>query len=142
MIFDYSETEPGKYKPILEIEIFSIDGKKSFTTRLIVDSGSDMTIIDERLALLIGIDLRLCTDGQAAWGIGKKKYINTKQAEVKIQFSKVSKSSTEKSRVVKSSVAFANLGDSFGVLGHVGFFEHHKIMFNARNNKFYIDHEE
>ena len=139
MIFQYTLIESsGNNKPILTVGLFSKDGKEGISTSLIVDSGADMTLIDSRLASLLGIDLLKCTKGKTVWGFGSKKNnIITYQAEIKIEFT----DGKNKSRRILSDVAFIDIEDGYGVLGQKGFFEYHKISFDRKKNKFYIDEE-
>lgn len=143
MVCDYKDwtsdrTGETHSKPILQVEIINPETGLTEYPYLIVDSGADKTLIDERFAKMIGLDLSNAEkhkSGQTIWGYGSTRGIKVKEAKIKIRV-------LEQKRAFTADVGFMPMkGNEIGVLGQQGFFEFHKISFVRSKKKFYIDED-
>jgi Aspartyl protease len=117
------------YRPLIEIEVGG--EKKSRIFKALVDSGTDVTIMDSAIAELLGIDSKNRTSAQIS-GVGEAK--DGFVAPVSLRVEKFP------DRVYNFEVIFAeNLSNNFEIiLGQQDFFRNFDVMFKKSEDSFYI----
>lgn len=127
--FKYTTTPNNNPRPILKVEFSSLDEKNVLQPYMLVDSGSDVTVIDIQLAPLLGVTISKCTKGTIT-GVGGTKLV-AYQSKLLIKML---------DRKTLIDVVFCDLIEKgYGMLGQRGFFEHFIVSFNGNKKLFSVE---
>lgn len=127
--FPYTTTPNSNPRPIVKVQVSSLDGEYVRYPYMLVDSGADITVINIELEELLGVDLKNCKVSEIT-GVGGAK-LKAYQTRLHIRLQ-------DNSTI--SDVVFAELTEKgYGMLGQKGFFEFYKITFNGGKKKFSIE---
>ena len=111
------------HRPLLNI---LISGKESGNFMALVDSGTDVTMMDSEIAVVLGIDSKGCQTGIASGVGGQKKGFLSK---VKIQV-------PEFKKVITTTVLFVNDLSFPAILGQDDFFRNFHVCFDRSAKEF------
>lgn len=131
--FDYllqtDRKQPGNYvlRPVLEVEVFGPKGSAIFTA--LVDSGTEVTMLDAEIAESLGIDRSKCEPGEAI-GVGGSKSGFISEITLKIE---------KFEDTMTTTVLFVDNFESDMLLGQQDFFNRFIVKFERANKKFYLD---
>ena len=130
MKYDYLGTpqsdsrRPWRWRPWLEVEFATRDGKKAKTVGL-VDSGADEILLDLPFTELLGVDIAKCEEG-TTMGIGGQRQT----------FYRTTLSLTVlHGKPIEVPVCFTKLGVGC-LLGQDGFFDQYRIRFERDHKSF------
>lgn len=116
------------YRPLLEI--YLAGPKMSGTFEGLVDSGSDITMIDYEIAEMLGIDLTKAEAGIASGiGAGKEKGFIAEVTMTTAEFEE---------KIVGNVVFVKSLGFDM-ILGQQDFFRRFNVKFQMYEKKFYLE---
>ena len=116
------------YRPFIDVEIGSETETRRF--KALVDSGTEITVIDQAIAEVLDIDSKNCEHGElSALGVTSKGFL----APVSLKVDKFD-------RVFNFTVLFIeNLSENFDIiLGQQDFFLNFDITFKKSENVFYL----
>lgn len=118
---------PMVYRPSVQIEIRK--GDKSILQMAIVDSGSDITLMDFEIAQFLEIDLGKCKEVNLGGITGKSAGY---ASEITIVVEKFKKE-------VTIPVIFTKELNTGILLGQIGFFDTYKVAFDRKNKTFFLE---
>ena len=118
---------PVVYRSSVQIDIRK--GDKHILQMAIVDSGSDITLMDFEIAQFLEIDLATCDRVNLGGIIGKSVGYSS---EVSIVVEKFKKE-------ISIPVVFTEELNTGILLGQTGFFDNYKITFDRRNRAFSLE---
>ena len=117
------------YRPLLDVEVGGVAESRTF--KALVDSGTDVTVMDIAIAELLGIILEDCTPAQLS-GVGESKsgFI----APISLKIDKFP------NKTFNFDVIFVeNLSSNFEIiLGQQDFFRNFDVTFQKSKNIFYL----
>jgi hypothetical protein len=120
---------------VIDIDIKNKENTISLSYRALLDSGASMSVMHERLAFLLGVDLSK-TQKIEFQGIGDKSKLTGKLYIVELTIVQNKKQFSFDAPMVFSDSISPN---SYGILGRQGFFDHFsEVCFNYPNDKFYL----
>lgn len=129
MEFKYTKVKNSNPRPILKVEMTSLEGSFIEYPYMLVDSGADITVINMELTPLLGVDLKKCAVSEIT-GVGGSK-LKAYQTRLRIKI---------KDRITTSDIVFAKLTEKgYGMLGQKGFFEFYTVVFNGGKEKFSVE---
>jgi hypothetical protein len=127
IITDFDTFEVG-YQPTLSVRIVPRPGFIPFNTTMIVDSGSEDTLLHESVGLAIGLDVRSGkpkdVGGITGGGIGYEHSVKIELKELG-EFLEV------------DAIFVPNMGTS-GILGQRDFFNKYDVLFKRRKLEFIL----
>jgi Aspartyl protease len=120
---------PGSYtyRPSLNVEVSGPTDSGIFTG--LVDSGTEITMIDSQVAEFLGIDRTKCRPATAS-GVGGTRPAFIAQVSLKIE---------KFNEVLTCGVLFVDNLDFDLILGQQDFFNRFLVKFEKAKNRFYLD---
>ena len=117
----------GRPRPFVEISLKYRNRKRSFLA--LADTGADYCTLPREVGETLGIDV-LSGKLSKMTGIGNMEYV-TFMHTVTLLIGEVE---------YKSAVTFSKNKDipPFPILGHIGFFDHFKVLFNSREEYLFL----
>ncbi len=116
------------YIPLLDVTF--IHGVKNISTKGLLDSGANITLMNKEWAKALGIDWKKGMQSSAYGIIGKPVPIYIHQLEIEIN--KISNSRKQ------TNVAFIDSPNIGILLGQIGFFDKFKVTFEYSEKTFQI----
>ena len=114
------------YRPLIDVEVGGEENSRCF--KALVDSGTDVTMMDQSIASLLGIEN------------GTKAQVSALGAETEGFFANVSLKIDKFETAFSFRVLFVeNLSHNFDIiLGQEDFFQNFEVIFKKKQNKFYL----
>lgn len=126
IFFDYQQIE-GKFYPAIPF-ILKANGKK-IKLLAIIDSGSEISLLDKDSAKELGIDYRLTKEIRYMNGVSGRLLVYVHQLEISVG-----------NKTFLCKIGFSDeRTTSHNLLGRRGFFENFKITFDETNHKILLE---
>lgn len=120
-------SSPMVYRPSIQIDIRK--NGKHISQMAIVDSGSDITLMDFDIAQFLEIDLKKCKGVNLGGITGRSAGYASEVSIVVERFEKE----------IMIPVIFTKELNTGILLGQIGFFDNYKIVFDRKNKTFFLE---